>query len=80
MFFCRNQKKETKKQTNKQTNKQTKKKIESNLREISYENNSNQNFYKFINKIVFVIFLSFRKNQKQESNFQEVGWLLTNCV
>ena len=38
-----------------------------------YENNRNYNSYKFNCKFAFIPFLLFRRNQKQESNFQQVG-------
>ena len=38
-----------------------------------YENNCNYNFYKFSYKFIFIPFLSLHRNQKQESNFQQVG-------
>ena len=44
-----------------------------------YENNRNFHSYKFSYKFNFInsIFLSFHRNQKQESNFQQVGALVT---
>ena len=47
---------------------------------ILYENNRNNNSYKFSYKFTFLFFLSFRRNQKQESNFQQVGVLLTRNI
>ena len=38
-----------------------------------YENNRDYNSYKFNCKFAFIPFLLFRRNQKQESNFQQVG-------
>ena len=38
-----------------------------------YKNNRNYNFYKFSYKFIFNPFLSLHRNQKQESNFQQVG-------
>ena len=43
-----------------------------------YENSYNYDSYKFSNKFTF--FFSFRTNQKQESNFQEAGGLLTKNI
>ena len=40
------------------------------------ENNNDCNSYKFSYKFPIIFFLSFRRNQKQESNFQQVGELL----
>ena len=40
-----------------------------------YEDNRNYNFYKFSYKFTFIRFLSFHRNQ--ESNFQQVGRLVT---
>ena len=37
-----------------------------------YENNRNCNFYKFSHKFAFTPRLSFRRNQKQKSNIQQV--------
>ena len=42
-----------------------------------YENDLNFNSYKFSCKFNFIPFLSFHRNQKQESNFQQVGGLAT---
>ena len=38
------------------------------------------NSYKFNYRFAFIPFLSFRRNQKQESNFQQVGDLLTRSI
>ena len=35
---------------------------------------------KFIYKFTFIPFLSFRRNQKQESNFQQVGGLVMRYI
>ena len=48
-----------------------------NLREIFIWNNRNYNSYKFSYKFIFISFLSFHRNQKQESNFQQVVGLVT---
>ena len=45
-----------------------------------YKNNCNYNSYKFNCKFTFIPFLSFRRNQKQESNFQQVGGLITRNI
>ena len=37
----------------------------------------NSNSYKFSSKFTFITFFSFHRNQKQESNFQQVGGLVT---
>ena len=37
----------------------------------------NYHSYKFRNKFTFIPFLSFHRNQEQESNFQQVGGLAT---
>ena len=42
-----------------------------------YENNRNSNSCKFCCKYIFIPFLFFHRNQKQESNFQQVGGLVT---
>ena len=42
-----------------------------------YENNCNYNSYKFSYKFTFIPLLYFHRNQKQESNFQQVGGLVT---
>ena len=42
-----------------------------------YENNRSYKSYKCSNKFTFISFLSFRRNQKQELNFQQVGGLVT---
>ena len=41
----------------------------SSLRDIFHENNRNYNWYRFSDKFVFILFLSFLTNQKQESGF-----------
>ena len=38
-----------------------------------YEINRNYNFHKFSYKFTFIPLMSFHRNQKQESNFQQVG-------
>ena len=43
----------------------------------SDENDRNYNSYKFSYKFVFIPCMSFRRNQKQESNFQQVSDLVT---
>ena len=48
-----------------------------NLGEILYDNDRNYNSYKFSYKFTFIRVLSFHRNQKQESSFQEVGDLVT---
>ena len=45
-----------------------------------YENKRNYNSYKFSWKFAFIPFLSFRRNQKQESNFQQVEGLITRKI
>ena len=47
------------------------------LERFLYENNHNYNSYKVSYKFDFIPVLSFRRNQKQESNFQQVGVLAT---
>ena len=42
-----------------------------------YKNNRNYNSYKFSYKFTFIPFLTFHRNQKQESNFQRVVGLVT---
>ena len=49
-------------------------------RRFLYENNRNFNSYKSSHKFNFISFLSFHKNQKQESNFQQVGGLVTSNI
>ena len=44
------------------------------------ENNCNFNSYKFSYKFVFIPSLSFRRNEKQELNFQQVGGLITRNI
>lgn len=43
-----------------------------------YEDNCNYNFFKFNQKFTFFPFLSFCRNKKQQSNFQQAGGLVTN--
>ena len=45
-----------------------------------YENNRNYNSCKVNYKVTCIPFLSFRKNQKQESNFQQVGSIVTRNI
>ena len=45
-----------------------------------YENNRNYNSYKFSYKFTFIPCLSFHRNQKQASNFQQVGDLVTRNI
>ena len=45
-----------------------------------YENNRNYNSYKFSYKAAFLPVLSFRRNKKLESNFQQVGGLVTKNI
>ena len=42
-----------------------------------HENNNNYNSYRFSCKFVFLLFLSFLTNHKQESGFQQVDGLVT---
>ena len=42
-----------------------------------YENNCNYTSYKFSYNFTFIPLLYFHRNQKQESNFQQVGGLVT---
>ena len=51
-----------------------------NLRVFLYGNNRNYNSYKFSYKFTFIPFFSFRRNQKQESNFQQDCSLVTKHV
>ena len=46
----------------------------------SDENNRNYNLYKFSNKFGFIPFLIVRRNQKQESNFQQFGGLVRRNI
>ena len=50
------------------------------LERFLYENNRNYNSYKFGYKFGFIPVLSFRRNQKEESNFQQVGDLVTRNI
>ena len=50
------------------------------LREILYENNHKSSSYKFRDKSAYIPALSFRRNQNQESNFQQVGDLVTRNI
>ena len=45
-----------------------------------HENNNNYNSYRFSYRFVFILFLSFLTNQKQESGFQQVGGLVTRNI
>ena len=45
-----------------------------------YGNNSNYNSYKFNHEFAFIPSLSFRRNQKQEAKFQQVGGLVTRNI
>ena len=45
-----------------------------------YENNHNYISYRFSYKLAFILFLSFLKNQKQESGFQQVSDLVTGDI
>ena len=45
-----------------------------------HENNRNYNSYRFDYKFVFILFLPFLTNQKQESGFQQVGGLVTRNI
>ena len=54
------------------------KKILQGILEINlFENNHKSNFYKFSYNFAYMSVLSFRRNQKQESNFQQVGDVVT---
>ena len=56
-------------------------KISQGIRErFLYGNNRNYNSYKFSYKFAFTSSLSFRRNQKQESNFEQVGDLVTRNI
>ena len=44
------------------------------------ENNRNYNSYRFSYKFAFVLYLGFLTNQKQESDFQQVGGLVTRNI
>ena len=45
-----------------------------------HENNRNYNSYRFSYEFIFILFLSFLTNQKQESSFQQVGGLVTRNI
>ena len=45
-----------------------------------HENNNNYNSNRFSYKFAFIFFLSFLTNQKQESDFQQVGGLVTRNI
>ena len=45
-----------------------------------YENNQNYNSSRVINKFAFILLLSFLTDQKQDSDFQQVGGLLTRNI
>ena len=45
-----------------------------------YENNCNYNSYRFSYKFAFILFLSFLRNQKQESGFQRAVGLVTRSI
>ena len=47
---------------------------------VSCENSCNYNSYKFSNKFLFVSFLHFPRNQKQESSIAQVGHLITKNI
>ena len=47
------------------------------LERLLYENNRNDNSYKFSYKFDIIPGLSFRRNEKQESKFQQAGDLVT---
>ena len=44
------------------------------------ENNRSYNSNKFIYKFAFIPFLSFPRNEKHESDFQQVGGLVTRNI
>ena len=50
------------------------------LERFLHENNRNYNFYKFGYKFDLIPVLSFRRNQKQESKFQQVRDLATRNI
>ena len=50
------------------------------LRDISFVNNGNFNSDELSYKLAFILFLSFRVNQKQESTFQEVCGQITKTI
>ena len=45
-----------------------------------HENNNNYNSNRFSYKFAFIFFLSFLTNQKQESDFQQVGGLVARNI
>ena len=45
-----------------------------------HESNCNYNSYRFSYRFVFILFLSFLTNKKQESGFQQVGGLVTRNI
>ena len=45
-----------------------------------HENNCKYNSYKFDYKFAFIPFLPFLRNQKQESNFYQIGGVVTGNV
>ena len=45
-----------------------------------YENNHNYNSYKSSYKFTYISFSSFCRNQKQESSFKQVGFLVTRNI
>ena len=54
--------------------------LEGILERFLYENNCDCNSYKFSYKFDFIPVLSFGRNQKQESKFQQVGDLVTRNI
>ena len=50
------------------------------LERFLYQNNRNYNSYKLSYKFDFIPVLSFRRNQKQESKFQQIGDLVTRNI
>ena len=50
------------------------------LERFLYENNRIYNSYKSSYKFAFILFLSFRRNQKQESNFHQVDDLVNRNI
>ena len=44
------------------------------------ETNRNYISYRFSHEFAFILFLSFLRNQKQESGFQQVGGLVTRNI
>ena len=47
---------------------------------ILHESNRNYNSSRFNDKSTFILFLSFLKNQKQESRFKQVGGLVARHI